>query len=103
MTSSSPKVITAFSLFSLDNHEGWSRPLDQETIHSYNPGCFIISSACEAAVHEKIFNNNAFQNLPAIINGRVHIVDEDAQGSPSQHIVLAYFDLFQALAYRERQ
>jgi ABC-type Fe3+-hydroxamate transport system substrate-binding protein len=63
----------------------------------------IISTTQAAAMQQLILNNSAFAGLPAVKNGQVYFVDEIAQESPSQYIVLAYYDLFDAMVKACRQ
>lgn len=77
---------------------GWSIPLDQEALLVFDPECLIVASCCEPMIRTSILAHSAFRQIKAIQRGNVHVVDHDAQQSPSQYIALAYFDLFQALA-----
>lgn len=68
----------------------WSIPLDQEQIVHYNPDFLIIASSSQ-------------ETVPALhsLSARVAFVDDNIQQSPSQFIVLAYYDLAQALCHQE--
>jgi len=75
----------------------WSLPLDQEQIVNINPDCMIIAAANQELLKPHVEEDPAFQNITAIRNKQLHMIDDDVQQFPSQYIVLAYFDLFNAL------
>lgn len=74
----------------------WSFPIDQEKIVNYKPECLIISSDNAEGLKQRIDNDPAFAGLRNSC-GRIVYVNEDIINSPSQYIVLAYYDLVQAL------
>lgn len=77
----------------------WRIPFDQEKILNYNPDCLILSVPSSATgFKEWMETDKAFQKLKALRSNRLFVVDETVQESPTQYIVLAYFDLFEALA-----
>jgi iron complex transport system substrate-binding protein len=81
----------------------WKQTIDHEQIVNLQPDVMIISTTQAAAMQQLILNNSAFAGLPAVKNGQVYFVDEIAQESPSQYIVLAYYDLFDAMVKACRQ
>lgn len=77
----------------------WRVPFDQEKIINCNPDCLILSIPSNATgFKEWMKTNQAFQGLNALRENLLFIVDETVQDSPTQYIILAYYDLFQALA-----
>ncbi|WP_068470122.1 ABC transporter substrate-binding protein [Candidatus Protochlamydia phocaeensis] len=79
-------------------HE-WRIPFEQEKILNSNPDCLILSLPPSVSGFKNwIAHHKMFQELPAFHSRRIFYVDEAVQESPTQYIVLAYFDLFQALA-----
>ncbi|CUI16236.1 putative secreted protein [Candidatus Protochlamydia naegleriophila] len=77
----------------------WRVPFDQEKIINYNPDCLILSVPSSATgFKEWMETDKVFQRLKALRSNRLFIVDETVQESPTQYIILAYFDLLQALA-----
>lgn len=82
----------------LSSANGWTIPIHQEQIVNLNPRCLIVATPYPQAVKEQFDLNPAFADVPAIKQGNVFFVDEVVQQFPSQYVVLAYYDLFQALA-----
>jgi iron complex transport system substrate-binding protein len=76
----------------------WVVPVDQEHIININPECLIIATPNRKSVEKHLYSNEAFAKVAAIKNRRIYFVDETIQQFPSQYIVLAYYDLFHALA-----
>lgn len=74
----------------------WSIPIEQEKIIHFKPECLIISSNNKEVMKKQIEKDSAFAGLK---NACKHIsyVDENVMQSPTQFVVLAYFDLLQAL------
>jgi len=85
--------------YAFDDKEAqkWAIPIDKEHILNLNPDCLIIATSNPAALEEEMRSDPAFKTVPAICNNHLFFVDETVQNSPSQYIVLAYFDLIQAL------
>lgn len=88
-------------IFSIpDQQTGWTIPIDQEKIVNFNPDCMIIAAARGKNIEKQISNEPAFAQLPAIRKSRIFCVDESVQQFPSQLIVLAYYDIAQAINSR---
>lgn len=83
-------------LTSKSNHE-WTIPIGKEQILNLNPDCLIISTQHCQALEKEIRKDEALKQLTAIKNNHLYFVDEVIQQSPTQYIVLAYYDLIQAL------
>jgi len=79
-------------------HE-WTVPIDKERILNLNPDTLIIASQNRKALEKEVFNDPAFQQLSAVHNKRIYFVDEATQHSPTQYIVLAYYDLAEAIVH----
>jgi iron complex transport system substrate-binding protein len=76
----------------------WRLPFEQERILQSQPDYLIISTPQYANFQPIMHNHHALQQSEAFKAQRIFFVDETIQESPTQYIVLAYFDLFQALA-----
>lgn len=77
----------------------WSIPMNQEQIVNYNPDCLIIATSDCPGTARQILETFAFDSLTAIKKESVFFVDEAIQQSPTQFIVLAYYDLASALSH----
>lgn len=79
------------------SEEEWSHPLREEQIHLYNPEhiAIIATASDSAAVYFSTLP--ALKGTDAVLKGRIAIVDEAPQKALSQYIVLAYYDLNNAL------
>lgn len=86
-------------LFSENDHR-WKVPVENEQLSYIQPDCFIISSTmCEYDLKMKISCDPSLSQLESVKNQRVFLVDEEVQETPSQYIVLAYYDLYLALTH----
>lgn len=74
----------------------WSIPVFQEQIIHFNPDCLILSACDTTGLKETIERNSAFSSLNAKRNNRIFFVDDTVQ-APTQYVILAYYDLAQAL------
>lgn len=75
----------------------WTVPIDKEHLLNLNPDCLIIATEHPLVVKESIINDNALQNIKAVRNRHLYFIKESIQQSPSQYIILAYFDLVDSL------
>jgi iron complex transport system substrate-binding protein len=80
------------------NQEEWRIPFEQEKILQAQPDYLIISTPYFSNSQPIAHHHDALQQSDAFKSQRIFHVDETIQESPTQYIVLAYFDLFQALA-----
>lgn len=79
----------------IPHHEKeWRIPFKQEQILQFTPDTIIISTHHQP----QSIIDPALQQTSAFKSKQIFYVDETIQESPTQYIVLAYFDLFQALA-----
>lgn len=79
-----------------ENQKDWQIPFDQEQIVQAAPDAIIVSTHKGATQSYAL--NQALHQTEAFKSRRIFYVDDAIQESPTQYIVLAYFDLFQALA-----
>lgn len=69
----------------------WRVPFEREKILAFNPDCLIISMPYPLQpIRSPIFKS--FESKP------IFYLDETVQESPTQYIILAYFDIFNAIA-----
>jgi len=74
--------------------------INHEELVTINPDCLIISCANNILLQETLLATPALQHIDAFKYGRIFFVDEHVQHSPSQYLVLAYYDIFNALMGR---
>lgn len=75
-----------------ESQKEWNIPFEQEKILQAAPDVIIISTPYSPSdINIIMHQTEAFQSK------HIFYVDEATQNSPTQYIVLAYFDLFQAL------
>lgn len=74
-----------------DAGDRWAVPCSQEEILEMAPDALIIANTLPHFCA-------ALEGTEAFQKGRIFFMDEMVQTSPTQFLVLAYFDLFQALA-----
>ena len=77
----------------------WRIPFEQEKILQAEPECLIISTPFYANTQVLTHNQQAMQQTEALKSGKIFYLDEAIQESPTQYIVLAYYDIFQALVH----
>lgn len=76
----------------------WRIPFEQEKILQAQPDFLVISTPYMGDYQPFLNSQQALHQLEAFKSQRIFYIDETVQESPTQYIVLAYFDLFQALA-----
>jgi iron complex transport system substrate-binding protein len=76
----------------------WRLPFNQEKIVNFDADCLIISTPSLEAYKNQILYSFALKQLKSFHFKHLFYIDETVQESPTQYIVLAYFDIFQALA-----
>ncbi len=76
----------------------WMMPIDKEQIINLDPDYLIIAAEATQALNKEIRQNMGLKQLKAVRNNHLYFVDESIQHSPTQYIVLAYFDLIQCMA-----
>lgn len=80
------------NLGNLTDNKDWSVPIGHEQILQLDPDCLIISTWQRHSLEKKLVQDLAF--LP---RANICFIDETVQQFPSQYIVLAYYDLFDAI------
>ncbi len=75
----------------------WRIPCEQEKIVQANPDCLIITTPYQMNSRLLAERQPALQNMTAFQSQRIAYLDETIQESPSQYIVLAYYDILHAL------
>jgi iron complex transport system substrate-binding protein len=68
-----------------------------EYIVEYNPDCLIVSTAHHTELNQKIQSDPSFRAISAVQNNQINFVDDTLIDFPSQYVVLAYYDLFEAI------
>jgi iron complex transport system substrate-binding protein len=79
------------------NHEDWMVPYDREKIFNMDPDYLILSIANADQDKSRFKHQQSLQNLTACKNNQIAFVDESLQDSPTQFVVLAYYDLFESI------
>ncbi|MGK0183331.1 MAG: iron complex transport system substrate-binding protein [Halioglobus sp.] len=79
----------------------WQTPLNSEQIIHIDPDCIVVGNSQEKPLDDFIMNLEPFQSMRALQANNVFPVDADTQQEVSQYLVLAYFDLFQAIIAAE--
>lgn len=79
-----------------ERKEEWAIPLEQEQIVRFDPECLIIATSNPDALLNTVSETPAFKKVTAIKNGAVYCLD-DAPQAPTQYVILAYFDIANAL------
>lgn len=88
--------VNGFTL-SPSGDKDWMIPFDYEKIMRFNPDCLILSIANAAKENSRIKHQRTLHHLPACRNNQIAFVDESLQDSPTQFVVLAYYDLYACL------
>lgn len=77
--------------------DNWMLPIDKERILNLDPDILIIAAENSFFLETEIRNDSALKQLKSVRNNQLIIVDETIQHSPSQYILLAYYDLIHPL------
>lgn len=78
------------------NAKQWFISIDQENIIDGNPDFLIVATHDQEGLLKQMINHPAFVDLSACRHQQIHTVDNTAH-APTQFIVLAYFDIADAL------
>ena len=81
---------------SISNKSAWTIPIHQEQILEISPDYIIICTNCINSSKSNILKQPVFHMLA---NKQIAFIDDALQDSPSQYMVLAYYDIFKALTY----
>lgn len=86
------------SLYRTDNQVGvFSSALSEEEIACFNPERLIIFTNNKESMAACLLAKKSLANLAALKKQNIHFIAEDVQWTPSQFLVLAYYDLARAL------
>lgn len=77
------------------NTENWLIPIDQEQILHSDPDFLLIATPFNS--NRILHNALALKQSKAYKTNRIFFIDESIQDSPTQFIVLAYYDIYHAL------
>lgn len=75
----------------------WGIPIDKERLTYLNPDCLIVITDTKAPIEQVFYNDQALRSLKAQKNHHIFFVDEGIHHSPTQYIILAYYDLIEIL------
>lgn len=82
---------------STKNKFAWTIPIHLEQILQIDPDYIIIGTNNLHASRKNILKEPVFRKLFNMKNKQISFVEDAVQESPSQYMVLAYYDLFAAL------
>lgn len=77
--------------------------LTQEDLLRLNPEFLLISANDPSQIERLLIDYPALKSLEAIRQNNIFWLDDTIQQSPTHHIILAYFDLVNALAHMRVQ
>lgn len=76
----------------------WLQPVTSEQLVFYNPSDLIVAADNHSSLHlDHLLRLPFFSEIDACQHAKVQMIDAEIQQSVSQHIVLAYFDLYYSL------
>lgn len=78
--------------------DSWLLPIEQEQILHADPDFLLIATPMHANGPMLFHNSFALRHSKAFKSQKIFYLDEAIQDSPTQFIVLAYYDIYQALA-----
>ena len=73
--------------------DDWMLPVSKESILNLDPDYLVVSTDNKTLLEKEILNDPALQQLKAVKHGRIYFLDEAIQHSPTQYIIMAYYDL----------
>lgn len=79
-----------------ESRQEWEIPFDQEQIEAAKPDVLIIAAAAPKAYVRACAH---FHSPHMFRQKKLFCLDEATQNSPTQHIAIAYFDLYQTLLH----
>lgn len=88
------EIIGAKNIF--ENEEGWVSPT-AEAIIDANPDVIIINAGYMENPTEEIKSRDAWENINAIKNNEVYLVDQNASSRPSQNVIKALEQMAKAV------
>lgn len=75
----------------------WFVPIYQEQIRRLDPDFLIVASAYPDRMAIHLHDDEVMKELTAVKTNRIAFVDDAIQQSPTQYVILAYYDLFNAM------
>ncbi len=88
------EIIGAKNIF--ENEEGWASPT-AEAIIDANPDVIITNAGYMENPTEEIKSRDAWENINAIKNNEVYLVDQNASSRPSQNVIKALEQMAKAV------
>ena len=88
------EIIGAKNIF--ENEEGWISPT-AEAIIDANPDVIITNAGYMENPTEEIKSRDAWENINAIKNNEVYLVDQNASSRPSQNVIKALKEMAKAV------
>ena len=88
------EIIGAKNIF--ENEEGWRSPT-AEAIIDANPDVIITNAGYMENPTEEIKSRDAWENINAIKNNEVYLVDQNASSRPSQNVIKALEQMAKAV------
>lgn len=88
------EIIGAKNIF--ENEEGWVSPI-AEAIIDANPDVIITNAGYMENPTEEIKSRDAWENINAIKNNEVYLVDQNASSRPSQNVIKALEQMAKAV------
>lgn len=88
------EIIGAKNIF--ENEEGWISPT-AEAIIDANPDVIITNAGYMENPTEEIKSRDAWENIDAIKNNEVYLVDQNASSRPSQNVIKALEQMAKAV------
>jgi iron complex transport system substrate-binding protein len=79
------------------NEQDWFVPIYQEQIKRMDPEYLIVASAYPNQMAEHLEEDEVMSELTAFKTHRTTYIDDAVQQSPTQYVILAYFDLYHAI------
>lgn len=91
------QLLARMNLDHSNDASSWNLPISREAILQNDPHSLIISTIDKNASQEDLKKDRALSDLKALQLGNVFFIDETVQQCASQHLILAYYDLFEAV------
>ncbi|GAB4232873.1 MAG: hypothetical protein Tsb0021_11700 [Chlamydiales bacterium] len=86
------------NFFIQKNHSHlWHVPIDYESLHQYAPDGLIIASSQQNIIRRLLTFFPKIRDTLAYKRGHVFVVNNGLNQTPTQHLILAYSDLIEAL------
>lgn len=80
-----------------DKSSEWTIPIDKEHILNLDPDGIIIAAENPKALEHELSHDAVFKQILSKKPNCIAFLDEATQNTPTQYIILAYFDIVQSL------